>query len=66
MPSWVPSWTREISKPAYNFANRIKKDQHLDVIGFTDSNKTLQLTGLSKGRVNIIRPADLDFLQSSP
>jgi hypothetical protein len=66
MPSWVPNWRREISKPAYDFANRIKKDQPPDLIKFLDSGKTLQLAGLPKGRVNIMRPADLDLLQSSP
>jgi hypothetical protein len=66
MPSWVPNWTREASKPAYDFARSIKKDQPPNVFTFTDGGKTLQLAGLSKGRVNIMRSADLDLLQSSP
>ena len=66
MPSWVPNWTREISKPAYDFANRIKKNQPRDSIGFTDRGTTIQLYGLSKGTVNILRAVDLDRLQSSP
>jgi hypothetical protein len=66
MPSWVPNWRREISKPAYDFANRIKKDQPPDLFKFLNSDKTLQLDGLPKGRVNIMQPADLDLLQSSP
>jgi Heterokaryon incompatibility protein (HET) len=66
MPSWVPNWSREVSKPAYDFISRIKKDQALDIFELTDGGKTLQLTGRSRGTVNIIRTADLNLLRSSP
>jgi hypothetical protein len=45
MPSWVPTWPREISKPAYDFASRLKKDQAVHIFRFTDGGKTLQLAG---------------------
>ncbi|KUJ13955.1 uncharacterized protein LY89DRAFT_753346 [Mollisia scopiformis] len=32
MPSWVPKWTQEISRPAYEFTNRIKSDEPPDSI----------------------------------
>ena len=66
MPSWVPNWTKEMSTAAYDFANRTKKDHPPDIFRFTDGGKTLELAGLSRGGVRIIRPADLDLLQSSP
>jgi len=65
MPSWVPDWTREISRPAYDFTNRIKSDQARDVIQFTDSGKTLQLTGLPKGGVHTMQAVDLKLIQST-
>lgn len=66
MPSWVPNWTRRVSKPAYDFASRVKKNRILDVFRFIDSGKTLQLVGLPKGRVNIVGLEYLAFLQLSP
>ena len=65
MPSWVPNWSREISGPAYDFANRIKKDQDPDGFEFTEGGKTLKLEGRPKGTVNVIQLADLDLLQLS-
>ncbi|KAE9369657.1 hypothetical protein N431DRAFT_485525 [Stipitochalara longipes BDJ] len=66
MPSWVPTWSREANKEAYDFANRVKKDEALDIFCFTDGGKTLQLFGRSRGTLHVLRSADLDHLQSSP
>jgi hypothetical protein len=66
MPSWVPNWSREVSTPAYDFASCIKKDQALDQFGFMDGGKTLLLVGWSRGTVDVLRPADLELLHSSP
>jgi len=66
MPSWVPNWSREINQQTYNFATRVKKKRVPEIFGFTDGGEALKLVGQSKGKVAIIiRPEDLDPLQSS-
>lgn len=66
MPSWVPNWSREVSKSAYDFASRLEKDQIPGTFEFAEDGKTLQLCGRSRGRVNILRPAGFDLQYSSP
>lgn len=66
MPSWVPNWSREINKPAYDFASRAKNKQAAGKFVFTEGGKTLHLAGKSMGTVNVMSPTDLDMLELSP
>lgn len=66
MNRWVSTWSREISKPAYDFAIRVKKDQAQDMFEITEEGKTLHLVGQTKGRINILLPAKLDYMKLSP
>ncbi|KAK4133862.1 hypothetical protein BT67DRAFT_32895 [Trichocladium antarcticum] len=55
MPSWVPNWTREVGRPAYDFSMRPKTDQAGDRFAFADNGKTLCAIGMPKGTVHVVR-----------
>ncbi|KAH8883198.1 hypothetical protein GQ53DRAFT_847095 [Thozetella sp. PMI_491] len=69
MPSWVPNWSRELSKPAYDFAIRAKQaEAPSETFRIFEGKgaKMLWLFGRSKGRVRILGKPDLDRMRSSP
>jgi hypothetical protein len=67
MPSWVPNWTREVGRPAYDFSIRVKKDQASDRFGFAEDGKALWIMGQRKGTVHVVRSvADSTVSQSWP
>ncbi|EEU48337.1 uncharacterized protein NECHADRAFT_75806 [Fusarium vanettenii 77-13-4] len=66
MPSWVPNWSREVSKQAYNLAIRINKDQAPDSFKIANGGKTLQVIGQCSTIVNVVHPVDLQILRASP
>jgi hypothetical protein len=56
MPSWVPTWSREVAEPAYSFAIRKnRKDQVLDRFSWTDGGATLMVLGRPRGTVHVVR-----------
>lgn len=55
MPSWVPNWTREVGRPAYDFSMRPNKDWAGDRFAFADNGKTLCVMGMPKGTVHVVR-----------
>ncbi|KAH7161688.1 heterokaryon incompatibility protein-domain-containing protein [Dactylonectria macrodidyma] len=65
MLSWVPNWSREVSKPAYDFMARVKGDQAPDMFNITDIGGTLRIVGRSRAIKRILRLDDLHLLESS-
>ena len=66
MPSWVPSWTKELSAPAFKLATRMRKaDEAPAVFHFLEDGKTLVLLGQAKGTVHVVRSTDPEHLQSA-
>lgn len=56
MPSWVPTWAREVSESAYTFAIRMNRNgQAKDRFSFTESGKVLALLGYPRGTVHVVR-----------
>ncbi|KAK4447348.1 heterokaryon incompatibility protein-domain-containing protein [Podospora aff. communis PSN243] len=56
MPSWVPTWEREVTEQAYHFAIRIKRDgQARDHFEFSPDNKTLTVLGRPRGIIHVVR-----------
>ncbi|KAI1122865.1 heterokaryon incompatibility protein-domain-containing protein [Nemania abortiva] len=66
IPSWVPDWSRMVSKPAYEFAIRPKADLVSAFLGLADRGTTLQIAGRFRGKIEVIDAVDLDELGSSP
>ena len=66
MPSWVPNWSREVTKSVYTFISRAKKDQAGDVFEVSKDGKSITLAALPKGRLISQRSMKMACLQSSP
>lgn len=66
MPSWVPNWSKEVSKEAYDFVCRTKKNQATDIFQVCEDEKSIQIVGEPRGRVFSLRSMTLGTSQASP
>ncbi|KAK0610792.1 heterokaryon incompatibility protein-domain-containing protein [Immersiella caudata] len=67
MPTWVPTWAREVSEEAYHFTIRMKRDgQARDDFEFSTDGKTLTVLGRPRGTVHVVRSQAADATGHKP
>ncbi|KAK4031797.1 heterokaryon incompatibility protein-domain-containing protein [Parachaetomium inaequale] len=62
IPSWVPTWTREVRTEAYEFARRSTEGLAVDDFGFSENRRELWFIGRTRGTVDAVGPAAVAVL----